>query len=159
MNNHAPEEASDTVFLLQGGADLPPLKWRTRAIRRTPGAALAATTIAGVKDAKWKACLAVVVRGFDGLQEEARLKEERRHRMVLMHARLCMHKLLCTKVLAPGGLPVVLEVQRGEISAKGSLGQRMKERLQEVMGQEAGEGQPKQRKAAVRVSERVKVGH
>jgi hypothetical protein len=79
--------------------------------------------------------------------------------MALMHTRLCMHKLVCAEVLAPAALPVVLEVQRGEISAKGSLGKRMKERLQEVTGQGAGEGQPQRRKGAIKVSERIKVSH
>jgi hypothetical protein len=152
-------------LVLQGNADTPPLRWWTRALRSTPGAVQAATTTAGVVNAKKKAVLAVIVRGCGDLQHEARRKLERRHRLTVMHTRLCMHKLLCTKVLAPGTLPIVLEVHRGDISARGALQRHITDRVREVLGEQeageqAGEGppEPKRRKVEVKVSQRIKVG-
>lgn len=93
----------DTVLLLQGGKDIPPVKWRTRAIRRTPGWQ---STSPGFMTRDGSRCLRSSLGAFDGMQEEARHKEERRHRMALMHTRLCMHKLVCAEVLAPAALPI-----------------------------------------------------
>jgi hypothetical protein len=164
INPQMVDAATDTVLLLQGGADLPPTKWRTRTLRRTPGSVQAALVIAGVKDKRKQPVLAVIVRGCGELQDEARRKEERRHQLVVMHSRLCMHKLLRTDVLMPRALPVVLEVQRGDISARGALGRRIEARIKEVVGEQGGqqagsEGQRqlKPPKLAVKATERVKV--